>query len=220
MTYGIKIFGGVDNIQIDSDRSNIGIRIVDSGTSSTITGTVANIFFDKLIAINYIPSSGNQNPLFFNKATTPWTVVNFGGISTPVDWVILDTFPTTASTSGYGVQVFNADGDVCFDTEVLQNDGASFTDFALLGTFSGNPIEDLGPLTTDPTDYVIMNHSTWGSAGETIKIGYLFDNVPTNTLEGIYHYAYNVRYNPRNGLSTERYWTNFVNLFSFKIGSV
>lgn len=220
MTYGIKILGGVNNIQIDSDGSNIGLYIVDSGTGSTIPGTVANTFFDKLIAINYVPSSGSVNTLFFNKATTPWTVVNFSGTATPVDWVILDSFPATVSNSGYGVQVFNADGDVCLDTEALQNDGASFTDFAIVGTFSGNPYEDSGPLTTDPTDYVLMNHSSWGPAGETIKIGYFFDNNPNNSLAGIYHYAFNVRFNPRNGQSIERYWTNFVNLFSLKIGSV
>lgn len=220
MTYGIKILGGVDNIQIDSDRSNVGLKIIDSGTSSTIPGTVANTFFDKLIAINYIPASGSVFPLFLNKATTPWSVVNFNGTAIPVDWVILDTFGNTPSTSGYGIQIYNADGDISFDSQALQNDGASFTDFALYGTFSGNPYEDSGPLTPTTTDYVLMNHSTWGPAGDTIKIGYLFDNSSNNALTGIYHYAYNVRFNPRNGLSVERYWTNFVNLFSFKIGSV
>lgn len=210
MTYGVRIQGAIGNLQIDSDRSIVGLRLVDSGTSSTITGTVANTFFNKIVAISYQPSAGGVVDLFINKATTPWTVVNYSGTAVSVDWAIISTFPNIPSTSGYGIQVFNADNDLSFDSKLVFQDGVSITDFATPLTFTGNPATDSAPFTPRLADYVIVNHSEWYPSATNRRTGYRFDN---NTLNGIYHFSQSVG-------RTERYWTNFVVLIALKIGSV
>lgn len=214
MAYGISIEGGVGNFQINSDTSNIGFKVVNSGTSSDLPGTSAGLGGDKLFAIRYTPSSGTVKNLFVNKQLTPWRVVEENGTFFSVDWVELELFPATPVASGYGIQIFNKDGDLTFDSQNILNQGATFKEFATPGSVSGDPAQADGPLTPNLSEYGTIQHSFIGS--DTYS-GYQFAN-NFFSRHGIYHLSYFIL--DIFGQPAASYLPNLSDLFAIEIGSV
>lgn len=214
MTYGISIEGGVGNFQINSDTSNIGFKVVNSGTSSDLPGTSAGLGGDKLFGIRYTPPSGTVKRLFVNKQVTPWRVVEEDGAFFSVDWVELELFPATPVASGYGIQIFNKDGDLTFDSQNILNQGATFKEFVTPGSVSGDPALADGPLTPNLSEYGTIQHSFIGS--DTYS-GYEFAN-NFFSRHGIYHLSYFII--DIFGQDAASFLPNLSDLFAIEIGSV
>lgn len=217
MSYGIEITGGIGNLQISSDRSMTAFRVINSGSSSTITG-VSGTAPDYLVAISYEPANnGEFKNIAINKTTSEWTVVDENGSAVDVNWVVLDLFKSaTASTSGYGIQIFNADNDLAYDSQLLlaENQGVTFKETAAPLTFSGNPFNDTNPLTSNLKEYVTVNHCIYAPG---IFIGYRFAK-NTTYASGISHFSY-IEFSIEFG-NTTSYLSNFSDLFALKIGIV
>jgi hypothetical protein len=214
MGYGISIEGGVGNFQINSDTSNIGFRVVASGTSSDLPGTTAGLGGDKLFAIRYTPPSGTVKNLFVNKQVTPWTIVDENVTAVAVEWIELDLFPATPIASGYGIQIFNKDGDLAFDSQNILNNGATFKEFANAFTVSGDPSQAAGPLTPNLSEYATIAHSFIGS--DTYS-GYRFAN-NFFSQHGIYNLSYIII--DVFGSPAISYLPNLSDLFAIQTGSV
>lgn len=214
MAYGISIEGGIGNFQINSDTSNIGFKVVNSGTSSDLPGTSAGLGGDKVFAIQYTPPSETVKNLFVNKQLTPWRVVEENGTFFSVDWVELELFPATPVASGYGIQIFNKDGDLTFDSQNILNQGATFKEFATAASMSGDPAQADGPLTPNLSEYGTIQHSF--IAGNTYS-GYRFAN---NFFSQ--HGIYNLSYIEIDvfGSNVASYLPNLSDLFAIEIGSV
>lgn len=182
MAYGIQIFNGSDVLQIDSDRKMSGFNVVNSSSfagqspSSTIPGTSAG-FSANLILINYSGTiaAGSAQYVFINKNTTPWSVVDLNGNAVTVEWAILEPFSReTASSGGYGIQIWDSSGDLAFDSGLVNNGGFTFKNYALPYTFSGNPAQDSGPVTSSLSEYVSVETSTY--VYNNVRLGFLFAN--------------------------------------------
>ena len=213
MTYGISIEGGIGNVQITSDTSNIGFRVVNSGTSSDLPGTSAGLGGDKLFAIQYTPPAGTFKNLYVNKQGTSWVVVDQNGNPFSVNWVELGLFPATpVASSGYGIQIFNKNGDLAFDSSSIVSKGATFKEFANAFTVSGNPSQAEGPLTEDLSEYVTIAHAVF-AAGNTYS-GYHFSN-GSGGRTGVYHIFF-----VNLGGFGSGYIKNLSDLFAIKIGSI
>lgn len=214
MAYGISIEGGIGNFQINSDTSNIGFKVVNSGTSSDLPGTSAGLGGDKLFGIRYTPPSGTVKNLFVNKQLTPWRVVEENGTFFSVDWVELELFPSTPVASSYGIQIFNKDGDLTFDSQNILNQGATFKEFIETDTVSGNPAQADGPLTPNLSEYGTINHALYIG---NVYVGYQFANNFFNR-QGIYFLGY-VEIDLGSTITTS-YLPNLSDLFAIEIGSV
>jgi hypothetical protein len=217
MSYGIEINGGIGNLQISSDRSMTAFRVIDSGSSSTITG-ISGTAPDYLVAISYEPANnGDFKNIAINKLTSDWTVVDENGSAATVNWVVLDLFKSAAaSTSGYGIQIFNASSELAYDSQLLlvENQGVTFKETAAPDTFSGNPLNDSNPLTSNLAEYVTVNHCSYTPE---LFIGYRFAK-NTTFASGISHLSY-LEFPTEFG-SVVSYLPNLSDLFAIKIGSV
>ena len=215
MTYGISIQGGIANYQIDSDTSNIGFRVVNSGTSSAITGSSGTVG-NKLYAIQYTPPAGTFKNLYIKKSVAPWKIVDQNGVDFAANWVELELFSqATPSSTGYGIQIFNKDGILAFDSGNVLNNGATFKEYAETQTVSGDPSLASGPLTEDLSEYATIAHAIllFDEAGNTYS-GYHFSN-GSGGRTGVYHIFFvNV-----SGFGSY-YIKNLCALFAIQLGSV
>lgn len=182
MSYGIQIVNGSSALQLDSNTKMSGFNVVNSSSfagqspSSTIPGTTSG-FLPILVLVNYAGtlSPGTAQYVFINKNTSPWSVVDLNGNPVTVEWAILKPFKEeTPSTSGYGIQIFNSLGQLAFDSTFVNNAGFTFKNYALPYTFSGDPAQDSGPLTTDLNEFVSVETSTY--VYNNVRLGFLFAN--------------------------------------------
>lgn len=136
MTYGLKVNSANNSIQIDSDQQLSYLKTVQTASAATVTTALT-------------PALNLETDLIFAKPTTMGDTIygSFsGGIFTfnvSVSYYILrPTKTNTASTSGYGLQVFNAvDGALAFDSEVFSGSGSTILQISKVcpqGTVSGN----------------------------------------------------------------------------------
>jgi hypothetical protein len=228
MAYGIQIFNGSDVLQIDSDRKMSGLNVVNSSlfagqsAGSTIPGTTVG-FSPNLILINYSGtlSPGSAQYVFINKNTDDWSVVDLNGNPVNVDWAILEPFSRqTPSSSGYGIQIWNSSGELAFDSGLINNGGFTFKNYALPLTFSGNPAQDSGPLTTNLSEFVSVETSNY--VPDNIRMGFLFANqyvIGGTAQTGIFFVGeFSIDF-----LGTGGQWSalgNISQIFSGTIGSV
>jgi hypothetical protein len=213
MTYGISIQGGIANYQIDSDTSNIGFRVVNSGTSSAITGS-SGTGGTKLYAIQYTPPAGTFKNLYIKKTVTPWKIVDQNGVDFATNWVELELFSeATPSSTGYGIQILNKDGILAFDSGNVLNNGATFKEYEEAFTVSGDPSLASGPLTTNLSEYATIAHAVF-AAGNTYS-GYHFSN-GSGGRTGVYH----IFFVNLGGFGGGGYIKNLCALFAIQLGSV
>jgi len=158
MTYGIQIDTGNGNVQIDSNTNGKGLIVVDSGTASTLPSALNldDVFVfarpTATVGQNYLavergtPNSNGEQTISFKKSD---------GTALNVDYIITKVSTAqTASTTGYGVQIFNSDGDLAFDSGLYTGDGGfGVTDF--LGSRQGSGQYDL--ISTADRNYALIN---------------------------------------------------------------
>lgn len=222
MTYGIEINGGGNVLQIASNRVMSGFNITSLGAGSTIPGTVGSSFSPKIILVKpSTPSSGSKQEVYLNKQTTPWSVVNENGTSITVNYAIVESFKdsnNTPTTGTYGIQIFDANGDIAFDSGAVGTDGITLTSSAEANVFSGDYLID-DPLVTDLSQYVSIETSFF--LNDNFELGFVYANnytVGSNTRNGIYYtgrFFFDIFGQPYSS-----YLTNMGQIYTAKVGSV
>ena len=188
MGYGIEILTGNGNLQINSDYTDSGFIVIDKFSSTT------TINYDRSKDLIFArPASGGGNVTVGLSTTTATGVVtrtfqDTSGSSVNME-VIKGRFCSelTAST-GYGLQVFNSDGDLAFDSGNFTGDGGfNLTDY--IPTFQENGQVSLGdPMTTDGRKFVNMDTTFIDNSGDGFYIQYIFRDAGTS--EGIFFESY------------------------------
>lgn len=186
MTFGIKILNGNNNIQVDSDSTGKGFIVRDSGSGTKTSYRVdpkKELVFAKP---STQPSTGVE--LYAKKVSESGGKVFIEFYSNPFSTITCDYIVAevatdfTASTTGYGAQIFNVDGDLVFDTGLTTGDGGiNISDYMAAGDGSG----DYDLLDTDKTKYSIMNSSFVSDTNYDQYFGYWYG--PRNSVQGIYY---------------------------------
>lgn len=218
MAYGASVLSGNGFVQLDSSTTNSGLTIVDAGSIST-SGSIS---FTKSTQFLFCrpTSSGTTSMALLQTSsgatTTQQTfeIRNNQGNRVAVDYV-LGQFSSSlsANTSGYGIQIFNSDGDLAFDSEQYNGDGGfGLTDYVPPNTYAGyfNFIDN------DQTKYALMN-GTFGYQ-TTSFIGIVYSGSastsPYSAGAGIYYLGY------INIFGGPSYFPNWGSIFLGQGGSV
>ena len=174
MSYGIQIISGNGNVQIDSNTSGTGLIVVDNGTA-TSTPSRVNLDHD-FVFIRPTATTGN-NYVTISRGTADSNgdyFISFkraDGSSINCDFIIAKTASIqTQSSSGYGDQIFNSDGDLAFDSGLYTGDGG-FGVTSFLDSFEATGNFDL--MSTDLTEFGSVNFMVYGSA---LDAGLVFVN--------------------------------------------
>jgi hypothetical protein len=220
MSYGIQILNGNGNAQIDSDTSNIGITVLSSAASSQTC--TADLTYD-LVFAKPVATSGSQTIAMDttgnNTSSSTHTFRNNAGTAINASFIVARASSgQTASSSGYGIQVYNEDGDLAFDTGFYNgNSGLGITVFEPSMSLNG----DYDFLSNDLSQYSLMN-PTFPSNNSLNFFGYVYRHTtgttsPYTSGPGIY----NLSYVYINALGIGQiYFPNFGCLFLAKGGSV
>jgi hypothetical protein len=191
MAYGIRIESGNGSLQIDSDTTNVGLIVIDkiSSSSSITYDTSKDLIFAR-------PASGGGSvsvglSINSNTGSITRTFRTPNGNNTLTNMEIIKARfakQTTAATSGYGLQIFNADGDLAFDSEGYNGDaGLNITHYFPRGSEDGRGLVT-DPLTTDGRKFALFNHTSINSANAGLHQGYTFTDSGTN--DGIAFFNY------------------------------
>lgn len=223
MSYGIKIISGNGNTQIDSNTSGTGLIVIDSGTA---TGTPSRVNLDHdFVFIRPTATSGN-NYVTVSRGTPnsngdyfiSFTRANGSAIN--CDFIIAKTASEQIQSSGgYGIQIFNPDGDLAFDSGLYTGDGG-FGVTSFLDSFEATGNFDL--MSTDVTEFGSVNFMI--SSGGVLAAGLVFVNdynSHTNTnvqSNGIYYFGtFTINFGYGNQVSP---LTNLSAIFIAETGSV
>jgi len=114
MAYGLLVTGTSNNIQIDSDQPYAYHKLVASGTATTVTGLTG---LDTSKDLIFAKPDGGLNSLHAN--VSPPSKITFSQIA---DYYILRPVSSESpSSQTYGLRVYNADGQLAFDSGVFSS---------------------------------------------------------------------------------------------------
>ena len=177
------------NIQIDSATTNKGLIIIDSGTGS-VTPKVhpdKELVFAKPTATSGQVFMATTRSAKDANGELTYSFKKENGTALNVDFVIAKVSnQITASSSGYGVQIYNDEGDLAFDSGAFTGDGGiGITDFVQAYESTGQ--NDL--IDTDTSKYSLVNSTNWADPNDTgVSLAFIY--VLTTNLEysstGIY----------------------------------
>jgi len=203
MAYGVQILSANGKVQLDSTTTNSGLIVVDTAVSSATVSAVLDkeLVFAKPVATGSAitmgwsgsGTNGSYNPAVnttFTFRSSAGTAINCSYIKVKV------ASELTANTSGYGVQVYNEDGDLAFDSGLYNgNEGFGVTNFVKGGDFNGN----YNFIEGDIDKYCLMN-PTYALNASTGFRGYIYKNTNTTTApytsgKGIYFLGYIILFN-------------------------
>jgi hypothetical protein len=198
MAYGIQIFSANGNIQLDSSTSNSGLIVVDAAASAQTVDAILDkeLVFAKPVATGAGVTMGwlsNDTGGGYNPAVnTTFTFRSSTGTAMNCSYIkVKVASELTASTSGYGLQVYNEDGDLAFDSGLYNADGGfGITDFVKGGDFNG----DYNFIDDDIDKYCLMNLTYAAGASMGFR-GYIYKNTtstsaPYTSGKGIYYLGY------------------------------
>mgnify|MGYP006073569859 CR=1 FL=1 len=186
MAYGINFVTANGNVQIDSTTTNTGLIVLSSALSSQ------SVTFDQQKEICFArPASttytGEVRLALSNVTGTGTKTYYFeepDGTRVNTNYIVGKwANEQIASSGGYGVQIFNSDGDLAYDTGLYTGDGGlGITAFWAAWQLSGyGSTGTTSKMTTDPTLFVNMN-GTLGQASEyATYYGYVFKNSAAGT---------------------------------------
>ena len=232
MAYGISFETANGNVQIDSSTTNTGLIVLASAaSSSTVTfDPQKELVFAKPASTTYT----NQKVAIAYPSTYGWsgsgtfTFAEPDGTAVLMNYIIAKwSNEQTASTSGYGLQVYNSDGDLAFDSSLYTGDGGiGVIAFAVQQSLSGyGSFGVTSRMSTDITKYYSMNGS-YAAGSDTIFFGIEFNN-STSTAngsggKGVYWLSYFTQYTMSGGNfgSFSSYIANFTPRYIAEGGSV
>jgi hypothetical protein len=193
MAYGIQIFNANGNTQIDSSTTNLGITVLDAAASSQTC--TADLTYD-LVFAKPVATSGTQTIAMDtsgnNTSSSTWTFRNHTGTAINASYIVARASSgQTASSSGYGLQVYNTDGDLAFDSGLYNGDaGLGITHFIPGWSINGN----YNFIDGDLSQYSLMNPTNPGSSS-TWFYGYIYRHTtgtasPYTSGPGIYYLGF------------------------------
>lgn len=181
MSYGIRIDSAFNTLQLDTSAPLSYLKVTSSGTAASII----NVSAQSIVAIK-VKSTATPTELgyaygAYTTGTNPYTYTfsNSQGASTLVDYIVLEPTNSAAPSTAYpyGIQVFNSEGELAFDTGVFVTGGTSEKVVNMVKiltgqTISGNPNDPSAILYTksDFRDvYCCVNNSFFLSASVSIN---------------------------------------------------
>ena len=192
-SYGIEINSGNGNVQIDTNTTGKGLIVIDSGTASQ---TSRRVDLEKELVFARPTATSGQNYMAVTRSTMNAAGEQFlyfkksNGTALNVDYVIAKVASEqTQSSSGYGVQVFNTEGDLTFDSGLFTGDGGiGVTDF--IAAYAGSGNDDY--VTSDTSKYALVNSTNYAANTEVgVNLAYYYVKT-TNlryTTTGVYFYG-------------------------------
>lgn len=220
MTYGIRIESGNGSLQIDSDSSNTGLIVVDkiSSSSSVTYDTSKDLVFARPasgggnvnVGLNVSSSTGNITRTF-RTPNGAYNLVNMEIIKVRFSNEI------TAASTGYGIQIYNTNGELAFDSGAYAGDGGlNITDYFPKGSEDGYGLVT-DPMTTDGRAFALFNHTSINTTNLGLHQGYQFRDSGTN--DGITFFNYiNIDTGEAGVISS--YFQNWTPLLLAEGGSV
>lgn len=180
MGFGIRFETTNGQVQIDSETTGSGFIVTNSGTSSTLGLPAAG-------EMTFARPNVRTSTTTIAYAALGGTFVNPAGTAVTCDWIRgiwANDSSVTPSSSGYGLQVYNSDGELAFDSNMYNgNGGFGVTDYVASGTIT--PTADNDPnggiatstvISTDLNAYYDMsdtNRTSFPFQGDTFT-GYVF----------------------------------------------
>ena len=196
MAYGVRFETPNGDLQIDSDTTNSGLIVIDSGTGGNISNV--NLTTDWVFARP--TGSGNTQIALRNTSGNNYSFYAYNNVAiSSVEWFIARwANVNTAPAGGYGIVIMNADGDIAFDSNRLTGDGgATITNHRPTFFHPGGRPVDLSTntmvLTTDRSNFVLMNdtNSVFTNSTTFDYLGYHWQNsAGSSTLQGIHWVGY------------------------------
>lgn len=204
MAYGILLESANGNLQISSENPNIGFIVIDAvASSSTVTYDPAKeIVFAKPASTTYTEQKVHlHTPSNYTSGSATFTFEEDAPAQNTNSTVNMNYIKGkwaeefSAGTSGFGIQIYNSNNDLAYDSTLYQNNGGfGITGFKNLaevtgnGTFSNFTHDPANALiTTDITSYVDF----WPQSS-TNPAEYEFYNVTNDpdAVKGIYWYSF------------------------------
>tara|TARA_R110001606_G_scaffold143995_1_gene283325 strand:+ start:439 stop:1119 length:681 start_codon:yes stop_codon:yes gene_type:complete len=197
MAYGISFETANGNVQIDSDTTNTGLIVLSSSASAT---SIQNFDPQKELVFAKPSSTSYATQKLALRAPANYTYGQTGtftfedntGSSVNTNYVRAKwSNEQTASTSSYGVRVFNSDGDLAFDSGLYTGAGGiGIISYAAQQTLSGyGQTSTTSRMSTDTDKYYSLNGS-YAFGNTTTFLG--LDFVKTATYSagvGVYWHA-------------------------------
>jgi len=188
MGYGIEILTGNGSLQINSDYTDSGFIVTDkiSSTSTVTYDRSKDLVFAR-------PASGGGIVFVGLSITTATgsvtrTFQDTSGSSVNMEVIKGRFCSELTASSGYGLQIFNSDGDLAFDSGQFTGDGGfNLTDY-IPSTQVNGQISLSSPLTADGRKYANMDTTAIDNSGDGFYIQYCFRD--SGTDDGIFFESY------------------------------
>lgn len=186
MAYGINFETANGNVQIDSTTTNTGLIVLSGALSSqTVTFDQQKEFcFARPASTTY---TGEIRIALSNTAGTGTQTYYFeepDGTRVNTNYIVGKwANEQVTSSGGYGIQIFNSDGELAYDSGLYTGDGgvgivAFWTAWQLSGYGSTGTTSQL---TTDPTLFVNMNGTLGQASDYATYFGYVFKKSAAGT---------------------------------------
>ena len=203
MSYGISFETANGNVQIDSDTTNTGLIVISSAASATTVSfdPQKELLFAKPASTTYTNQKlalRNPSSYIYGSSGT-FTFEDASGNAVNTNYILAKwSNEQTASSSDYGIQVYNSDGDLAYDSGLYTGDGGiGIISYAAQQTLSGyGGSSATSRMSTDTSKYYSMNGS--------------FASGNSNTFLGL---EFNKDANAGAGVGV--YWWSIINLGSF-----
>lgn len=174
MGYGISFETANGNVQIDSDTTNTGLIVISSAASATTVSfdPQKELLFAKPASTTYTNQKlalRNPSSYIYGSSGT-FTFEDASGNAVNTNYILAKwSNEQTASSSDYGIQVYNSDGDLAYDSGLYTGDGGiGIISYAAQQTLSGyGQVSTTSRMSTDTDKYYSLNGS------------YAFGNSPT-----------------------------------------
>jgi len=218
MAYGLLATGANGIFQIDSSLSTtVQLAVHSSGTvaaNGTVTGLTANdIVFANVTSAQYSAATSNQGKV---EVIYSGTTVTF---RYPANYIVLkattsinattstSAWNTENGTAGYGLQVKNASGDICFDTRYIGRIGGfKITKVIGKNTLNGGTYNfENGAATYNPAANEVES-GTISNKYVAVYGGYYTGTTTNGEVRGGFTFDYSVT--PNNKLYYRGYWAN------------
>ena len=196
MAYGISFETANGNVQIDSSTTNTGLIVLSSAASATSVtfDPQKELVFAKPSSTSYATQKlGLRAPTGYSwSGAGTFTFEDAAGNSVNTSYILAKwSNEQTASTSSYGVQIFNSDGDLAYDSGLYTGDGGiGIIGYAAQQTLNGYGQNSTNSRISTDTDKYYSLNSTYAFGSATTFLG--LDFVKTATYSagvGVYWHA-------------------------------
>lgn len=225
MAYGISFETANGNVQIDSSTTNTGLIVLSSAASATSVtfDPQKELVFAKPSSTSYATQKlGLRAPANYGWGGQPgtFTFEDAAGNSVNTSYILAKwSNEQTASTSSYGIQVYNSDADLAYDSGLYTgNGGIGIIGYAAQQTLNGYGQNSTNSRISTDTDKYYSLNSTYASGNSNNFLG--LDFVKTATYSagvGVYWHAQ--LYVGAMGIGSI-YMSNFTPRFVAEGGSV